>query len=103
MTSPRRAALWIRVRAEEPRSPVISSTSRRPKVVWPRSLSSTHRADERGPNVFDRKAESLGLGGRGLQLGIEGPDLGAGVFDPGPAVFRLYSVLILFPQSEVTP
>jgi hypothetical protein len=56
-------------------------------------LSSTHKAEERGPSVFDPRAEVSGLG-------AEYPDLRTEVFDLGTAVFGLYSVLILFPGKE---
>jgi len=50
-------------------------------VVWPRSLSSTHRVEDLEPSVFNVGAEVSNLGG---------------------AFRELYSVLILFPQRERT-
>ena len=79
---------------------MIASTFRRLKVVWPRSLSSTHRAEERGPNVLDPRAEVSDLRAEVSVPESEVPDLRLEVFSLGPAVFALYSVLILFPHKE---
>src|ERR1700684_2329906 len=88
------------VRAEEPRSPVISSTSRRLKVVWPRSLSSTHRFEDRCPSVFDSRAEVSDFRAEVCNRVLETADLSAEVSNLGGAFCELYSVLILFLPRE---
>jgi len=79
---------------------VIFSTSHRLKVVWPRSLRSTHSAEERGTSVFDPRAEVSGLRTEVSNWVSENPDLFVEVFNLGGAFRDLYWVLMLFPRKE---